>query len=208
MMVQQQNTGNHNYGNNPNKKFNIVLCELHNKYIHGFTDESDPYICGHYLVICTSTNYSICRDEDVHNNASVDDASEEDNEDEHIDRIARFHRNEYIRLLYDDYPNRFFGPNKEHDLIRNYDNIVRNVHRHIKPEIALKVYLSGGECVAILKTFWICIIQRAWKRVYLQRMEVHSRRMCIDSLEHRSITGRWPGNCFHIPSLYGLLVSR
>lgn len=199
---QQQQQNIINYGNNPNKKFNIVICELHNKYIHGFTESSDPNIRGHYLVVCTSTNHSILRD-----NESLDDESSNDESEEgHIDDTITFYRNEYIRLLFDEYPNNMFGPNKEHDIIRNYDNIVRNVHYHIKPEIALKVYLSGGECVAILKTFWIRIIQRAWKRVYLQRMAINSRRMNIESLQHRMLTGRWPDNCLRMPGLYGLLT--
>ena len=199
---QQQQQDNNNYGNNPNKKFNIVICELHNKYIHGFTENSDPNIRGHYLVGCTSTNYSILRDNESSNNGLLDN----DLEEGHIEDTITFYRNEYTRLLFDEYPNRFFGPNKEHDIIRNYDNIVRNVHYHIKPEIALKLYLSGDECVAILKTFWIRIIQRAWKRVYLQRMTIHSRRMNIESLHHRMLTGLWPDNCLRMPSLYGLLT--
>lgn len=198
-MVQPQQDNN-NYGNNPNKKFNVVICELHNKYIHGFTESSDPNIHGHYLVVCTSTNHSILRDNESSDN--------NDNDDEgHIEDTITFYRNEYIRLLFDEYPNNMFGPNKEHDIIRNYDNIVRNVHYHIKPEIALKVYLSGGECVAILKTFWIRIIQRAWKRVYLQRIAIHGRRMNIESLQHRMVTGRWPVNCLRMPGLYGLLTN-
>ena len=50
-----------------------------------------------------------------------------------------------------------------HPYIRNYNHINKNI---LNIQIAEKVILKGGECVAILKTFWIRIIQRTWKRVF------------------------------------------
>jgi hypothetical protein len=50
-----------------------------------------------------------------------------------------------------------------HPYIRNYNHINRNI---LNIQIAEKIILKGGECVAILKTFWIRIIQRTWKRVF------------------------------------------
>ena len=44
-----------------NRKFTLLICELHNKHMHGFTEESDPNVQGHYLVIHDSTNHSIFR---------------------------------------------------------------------------------------------------------------------------------------------------
>ena len=40
----------------------------------------------------------------------------------------------------------------------------------IQPEIAECIILTGGEYVAILKTFWIKIIQRTWKKVFRLNM--------------------------------------
>jgi len=50
-----------------------------------------------------------------------------------------------------------------HPYIRNYNHINKNI---LKIQIAEKVILKGGECVAILKTFWIKIIQRTWKKIF------------------------------------------
>lgn len=50
-----------------------------------------------------------------------------------------------------------------HPYIRNYNHINKNI---LNIQIAEKVILKGGECVAILKTFWIKIIQRTWKKVF------------------------------------------
>jgi len=50
-----------------------------------------------------------------------------------------------------------------HTYIRNYNHINKNI---LNIQIAEKVILKGGECVAILKTFWIRIIQRTWKKIF------------------------------------------
>jgi hypothetical protein len=42
----------------------------------------------------------------------------------------------------------------------------KQLDKIIQPEIAECIILSGGEFVAILKTFWIRIIQRKWKKVF------------------------------------------
>jgi hypothetical protein len=50
-----------------------------------------------------------------------------------------------------------------HPYIRNYNHINNNI---LNIQIAEKIILKGGECIAILKTFWIKIIQRTWKKVF------------------------------------------
>ena len=50
-----------------------------------------------------------------------------------------------------------------HPWVRNYNDINKNI---LNIQIAEKIILKGEECVAILKTFWIKIIQRTWKKVF------------------------------------------
>jgi hypothetical protein len=50
-----------------------------------------------------------------------------------------------------------------HPYIRNYNHINTNI---LNIQIAEKIILKSGECVAILKTFWIKIIQRRWKKIF------------------------------------------
>ena len=57
-----------------------------------------------------------------------------------------------------------------HDTIRNYKNIV-TLPFYVKPEIAKCLRLTSGEYVCILKTHWLRLVQRNWKRVYLKRHE-------------------------------------
>jgi len=50
-----------------------------------------------------------------------------------------------------------------HPCIRNYNHINKNI---LNIQIAENIILKGGESVAILKTFWIKIIQRTWKKIF------------------------------------------
>ena len=63
-----------------------------------------------------------------------------------------------------------------HACIRNYAAIVTK-QNYVKPEIAQCIELPSGACVCVLKTFWLRIVQRAWKRVYQQRKEIIRKRM-------------------------------
>ena len=71
-----------------------------------------------------------------------------------------------------------------------------------KLEIAECVYLPSGHCIAILKTFWIRIIQRAWKKVYKQRKQYFVTMM--QKIMSREVFINWPRR---IPGLKGLLCS-
>lgn len=95
--------------------------------------------------------------------------------------------------------------NRPHPLIRNYANIIQAPH-YIKPEIGEMIELSGQERVAILKTFWIRIIQRTWKKIYMKRKQVIHERMNPKTLFQFQKTGKWPQSCSYLPSINGLLL--
>ena len=154
--------GDTEYGHGIASKFSFGLCELYNKKIHGYIPGvSDPNINGHYLVI-------------YGNNSSSTNDSDDTEDDVDINDMVDLYRREYTKLILEpqyQYQNQNNNVTVqihgfEHDLIRNYYNIVSNINNYIKPEIFQKIYLSGTECCAVLKTFWIRIIQRAWKRVF------------------------------------------
>ena len=93
-----------------------------------------------------------------------------------------------------------------HKIIKNYQNMITSAN-YIKPEIGEVLYLQSGHAVCIIKTFWLKIIQRAWKKVYKLRAQTIKRRCQLQSLKCREITGLWPQNCRHLPSLRGILLS-
>jgi hypothetical protein len=91
-----------------------------------------------------------------------------------------------------------------HKFIRNYHNIITNPN-YIKPEIGEKIYLPSGHCVCIIKTIWLKLIQRAWKKIYKNRIDIIKKRYTIHALRTREITGNWPENCRYLPNIRGIL---
>jgi len=91
-----------------------------------------------------------------------------------------------------------------HKFIKNYKNIITRPN-YIKPEIGEIIHLPCGRTVCIIKTLWIKIIQRAWKKVYNIRIQMFKMRCQIQSLKYREITGKWPDSCRYMPTLHGLL---
>ena len=152
-------------------KYNIVLCELYNGYIHG---NKDININSHYLTVNRFKKFNI-------------------NE---INIIANIHLNYYknSRMV-----NKY-----KHMIIRNYKTIVRR-NNYIKPEIAECLYLNGEELVSILKTLWIRLIQRTWKKIYKIRQEIFKKRRNVESLLYRETHGKWPITCNYLPSISGML---
>lgn len=181
---------------NNKSRFNLVLCEILNTHLHGNDDNID----GHYLIINkfdASTGSAIY-------SGSEDDDSESDDDDYSVysddsDSSLSLFTNEYNDYYHQQVPNTV-----KHSTIRNYRNIIARPD-YIRPEIAECIVLPSQHTVAIIKTIWIKIIQRKWKKVYAERNKIIKTRMQYSSLKTREITGRWPQSCNYLPTLYGLL---
>jgi len=72
-------------------------------------------------------------------------------------------------------------------------------------EIMKTHYLEDSSLSVILKTHWLRIVQRNWKRIYKQRKEILKKRCSIYSLYQRQITGRYPEGLNSLPSMNGML---
>ena len=48
------------------------------------------------------------------------------------------------------------------------------------PEIATVIYLQSGECVCVLKTFWIRIFQRIWKSYWMKLQKKKNLRYLLN----------------------------
>lgn len=78
-------------------------------------------------------------------------------------RMIRRENREYTGLL-------------NHSTIRNYGALLKS-GAFVTPQIAKCIYLPSGELVAILKTCYLKIFQRIWKRYYKQKMaEIETRK--------------------------------
>jgi len=190
----------YNYNNTviPNNKHYLMLCELHSPAIHGKTADSDPNIETHYLVYdrfdpITGVSYSC-----------LDNSEEEYDTD---DENSSYTINDSIQFLKRHYsiPSSFNKCSlKPHPTIRNYHNIISR-QNYIKPEIGKYIMLPTQEAVAILKTFWLRIIQRKWKKVFQEQKNMIRNRLCLSSLYMRQITGKWPKEYEQLPGLRGML---
>lgn len=181
--------------NTYSKRFNIVLCEIFNEKTNGsFYNFHSPLLCGHYLNLYRF-NWKLVDEEDGINIVDLN----------YVNEIASlFHKN-----------NKSIKRNKikyyhyitKHSIIRNYKNMIENKN-YIKPEIAECFYLEGGECISIIKTFWIKWIQRCWKRVLKERKTILLKRLSYSCILYREQKGKWPTSCNSFPGLYGLLSKK
>ena len=158
-------------------RFNIVLCELHNEMLHGL--ENNSAVQYHYLVSARFKNLNT----------------------DCINDCAALGKDQYRRLT-----NSRIEQGKTHRIYRNYASIISKTN-YIKPELAECVYLETQECVAILKTVWVKLIQRKWRNIVHVRREVMRKRSRPDAQHFMEINGRWPNDCLNYPSLKGMLSS-
>lgn len=79
--------------------------------------------------------------------------------------------------------------NFPHPIIRNYINIIKS-ENYIKLDIVKIDTLNGLEEVSYIKTFWLKLIQRKWKKIYYNR-NLLIKKMCNPKyLLKREITGK------------------
>ena len=77
-------------------------------------------------------------------------------------------------------------------MIRNYNAVAK---KYIRLEIIqADILLPGQEEVAYLKTFWLRIVQRRWKKIYKARKELLWARGEMMAILERQRTGKWPAH--------------
>jgi hypothetical protein len=182
-----------NSNSNNNNKFNLVLCELFNSNIHGSSNSTIGEINGHYLLISKF---------DGKTNRLLD--SESDSEFEYNDSDDESELstiNDFVEFYNEYYNDSEVEP---HNILRNYQNIIARLD-YIKPEIAECIELESQYSVAIIKTIWIKLIQRKWKKIYAERKNVIRQRAQFSALKTRELTGKWPQHCLYLPTIRGIL---
>ena len=148
-------------------KYDYILCQIHYPYLHGKTEDSDPYIENHYILIGKfnyKTGYYEEFEFESENNYEYDDSLPTINE------IIKRYKLYYKNIIKN---NHFIT----HPTIRNFYNIILKYNNYIKPEIGQCIVLNTGETICILKTFWIRIIQRVWKKVFGNRKMIIFNRI-------------------------------
>ena len=111
--------------------------------------------------------------------------------------ISKNKINKYIKLIKTNYNQH---NSLTHPFIRNYNKIILNKN-YIQLHLAKNIVLETGETICIIKTYWLRIIQRTWKRIYKERQLIIQKRknpLCIFYFQQN---GKWPKDCCIFPSL-------
>lgn len=99
------------------------------------------------------------------------------------DKNKYVYRNEDYHLV--EYRLKKYDTTFMNDMIHKFNTKIKNPTYFMKFEIAQSIYLQPEEyCIGILKTFWIKIIQRVWKKIYALKMN----RAKMSILRNREIT--------------------
>ena len=177
----------------------LLLCELFHPHIHGYQEQySDPNIRGHYMIIHIDDNSNQSSDE----NDYYDTDSDSEDDFYILNEVMIDVYKKKYKYLTDSYKKN--NIEIKHPLIRNYFKIISN-ENYITPQIGYKVSLSGNESVAILKTFWIRIVQKCWRRVYKVRKEMLTQHNIINYLRLREINANY--HIKKIPTITGMFWS-
>ncbi len=151
----------------------LGICELYHPKIHGNTLSSSSSVNMNYIVHC------IVEPDDfmmaAKTNAGTLVENNYEGELEHLtqryDKITV--ANKYIT----------------HPMIENYDAIIRK-NDYIRLDIIETHILDGMEEIAVLKTHWLRIIQRKWKRLYKIKMEKIKKKISFHYLRRRELFGK------------------
>lgn len=166
--------------NSATSRFNMVVASLHHP-TYGFdTMESTSNIRDHILCIHRSPNTTPKERKLAH-------------------RISRIMRTQ-MRILNE----------TETDIwpkevgTRNFYNIMEYL---ATPQIGETIRLPGDEMVVILKTIWIRLLQRTWKKTYAHRKQVIQKRCTPHAIKEHERTGMWPSDCRYLPGLRGMMAT-
>lgn len=142
--------------------YQLAICEMFHPVLHGQDENSSPQINNHFLI------YTIIDLSDFYNNAYLF-------EENSLKRYMKA-----IQLLHS-------SLDETHPTIRNYSAVT---NKYIRLEIIQTDVLEGQEEVAYLKTYWIRLIQRRWKKVYKARKEILIQERKIKTIQERQRTGK------------------
>ena len=79
------------------------------------------------------------------------------------------------------------------------------LHRCSEVEI-MQLYIRKEVYYVVVKTFWLRIIQRTWKRKYQDYKERQQQKMLPQNIRYREINGKYPKNLEYLPTIRGMLA--
>lgn len=150
---------------NRSTKYNIAICQLYHKDIHGRTQDSNEFIDKHYIL------EEVVDCDDFYNNSYREMLEEHIRVNAGIIMI----RNNVTPYI--------------DEIITNTEMTQQNNINKVSIEIVEPIDLPTGEYVACIKTFWLKIIQRKWKKVFEKRKEKLKKFKNLNNLLKRERFG-------------------
>lgn len=155
-------------------------------------------------------------DYNISDDESTGSWSDESNIDDLIYEAEELSNTKYSIVLCEKFNNLRHGKSNEannHYLVHirlktldmNYINHIKSINPRIRLEIGECLYLPSQHCVSIIKTYWLRLIQRTWKKIYKEQKNIIKKRCNPNSIKYREIYGKWPDNCRSLPCLKGML---
>jgi len=84
-----------------------------------------------------------------------------------------------------------------------YSGLLGIAKRNI--EIIKLDILPNGMHQCILKTHWLRLFQKHWRKVYKERERIFALRMQLNNRQHSILTGRYPAGLHNMPQYRGML---
>lgn len=180
------------------------------------------------LYLSSASDTTISDTSSAHDSSSDDIDSDYDSDDENMIEDIYFHEEEFLssEKVHNHY---YIGINKvsgdkqyilyanaitNHTFFR-YD--IKHVTHYLQEysifacpsnmDVMKLSILDDYTYSVILKTYWLRIIQRHWKKIYSQRKHAIKKRTQLQSRMYFEKHGRYPDNSYIIPTIYGMLVS-
>lgn len=131
--------------------------------------------------------------------------SEKENKHYYIGNNKTSTDKQYILYANSVTPNTFFRFNINHiqSYLLEYSIFVTSPNIDIMQLFILDDYTY----TVVIKTYWLRIIQRHWKKIYSQRKYCINRRKQIKTMMYVERNGRYPYDCDIMPGLHGMLMS-
>jgi hypothetical protein len=150
--------------------YELAYCELHNPQFHGgnYDNEDDKLMCGKYLYI------NKVRPLFPSNNSNIQRGYRNTNL---INELRYMRRNNVITNVY-------------HPTIRNYSNIIcKRDYRNA--QIVQRIRGPGPYSSAVIKTHYLRLLQRKWKRIYAEKQRLIALRKNPRAIRFRELNGCW-----------------
>jgi hypothetical protein len=94
----------------------------------------------------------------------------------------------------------------------NYDTIIAYLKEYSiiyvsSPKLEIMKFAPINQDVysVVIKTYWLRLIQRHWKKIISRRNHIYKMRGTLHSLRYFETNGRYPHGLNSIPILYGML---